>query len=213
MTKRVEKKFDLLKLIEKGRKLQRKSKKTKRKYSVLIGIALVCGGALILYMYPKHYEPVVVSKPTLEKIIKVSDLNTYEAVYNGIAVVTDEGKPERVRYYVSYDAKVNAGIDIKQIQIDLDEGTKTITVHLPKVKITDVNVVLSSLDYLFVQDKYNTKNVSAEAYRCCIEDVKRESADENALFEVAEQNARNFIEALLRPLIESVGNQYQLEIV
>lgn len=213
MTKRAEKKFDFLKLEEKGGKLQKRLKKVKRKYSALIGLALVCVGALILYVYPRHYEPVVVSKPTLEKIINLSDLNTYEAAYNGIASVTDEEKPERVRYYVSYDAKVNAGIDIKQIHIDLDESTKTITVRLPKVKITDVNVVLSSLDYLFVQDKYNTENVSAEAYRCCIEDVKRESASENALFEVAEQNARNFIEALLRPLIESVGNQYQLEIV
>ena len=46
-------------------------------------------------------EAEIISTSTLEKIINVSELSTFEAVYNGIAVVNNEENPENVDYYVS----------------------------------------------------------------------------------------------------------------
>lgn len=101
----------------------------------------------------------------MEDIINVSDLSTFEAVYNGIAKVTDEDNPEKVNYYVSYDAKVKAGIDFEKVDITVNTDEKIITVMLPEIKITDVNVDITSLDYIFENEKANTETVSEEAYK------------------------------------------------
>lgn len=163
-------------------------------------------------MSSKKSEPEIISKSTLEDIINVSDLSTFEAVYNGIAKVTDEDNPEKVNYYVSYDAKVKAGIDFEKVDITVNTDEKIITVMLPEIKITDVNVDITSLDYIFENEKANTETVSEEAYKKCIEDVTSESNSEDAIYELAEQNARNIVEALISPFVEQLDSEYRLEI-
>ncbi len=73
----------------------------------------------------------IITKSNLEKIINVSDLSTLEAVYNGIAKVTNNEEPDEVNYYVSYDAKIKAGIDFQQVDINLDNEKKVIKVKIP----------------------------------------------------------------------------------
>lgn len=186
------------------------------KVKYIIGIAtvlvVVIIVALAVSITSNKSEPEIISKSTLEKIINVSDLSTFEAVYNGIAKVTDADNPEKINYYVSYDAKVKAGIDFEKVDISVDPDAKIITVTLPEVKITDVNVDITSLDYIFENKKANTETVSEEAYKKCIEDVTNESNSEDAIYELAEQNARNIAEALLSPFVEQLDSEYQLEI-
>ena len=176
---------------------------------VLVVVIIV---SLAVLITPNKSEPEIISKSTLEKIINVSDLSTFEAVYNGIAKVTDADNPEKINYYVSYDAKVKAGIDFEKVDISVDPDTKIITVTLPEVKITDVNVDITSLDYIFENNKANTETVSEEAYKKCIEDATIESNSEDAIYELAEQNARNIAEALISPFVEQLDSEYQLEI-
>ena len=121
-------------------------------------LAVVIIVLLAVSMSSKKSEPEIISKSTLEDIINVSDLSTFEAVYNGIAKVTDEDNPEKVNYYVSYDAKVKAGIDFEKVDITVNTDEKIITVMLPEIKITDVNVDITSLDYIFENEKANTEN-------------------------------------------------------
>lgn len=47
------------------------------------------------------------------KMVDVSDMSTFEAIYNGIAEVENEADPTQIDYYVSYEAKVKAGFDLK----------------------------------------------------------------------------------------------------
>ena len=180
-----------------------KKKLSGPKVKYIIGIAIMLAVVIIVLlavsMSSKKSEPEIISKSTLEDIINVSDLSTFEAVYNGIAKVTDEDNPEKVNYYVSYDITVNT-----------DE--KIITVMLPEIKITDVNVDITSLDYIFENEKANTETVSEEAYKKCIEDVTSESNSEDAIYELAEQNARNIVEALISPFVEQLDSEYRLEI-
>ena len=154
----------------------------------------------------------LLSKSTLEKIISASDLSTFEAVYNGIAKVMDSDNPEKVNYYVSYDAKVKAGIDFAQVQIEVDHRKKVISVQIPEVKITDISVVIESLDYIFMNNRANTSTVSEEAYKQCIADVTEEVKHEKAIYELAGQNAKNIVEALVRPFVNSLDSDYVLEI-
>lgn len=193
-----------------------KKKLSGPKVKYIIGIAIMLAVVIIVLlavsMSSKKSEPEIISKSTLEDIINVSDLSTFEAVYNGIAKVTDEDNPEKVNYYVSYDAKVKAGVDFEKVDITVNTDEKIITVMLPEIKITDVNVDITSLDYIFENEKANTETVSEEAYKKCIEDVTSESNSEDAIYELAEQNARNIVEALISPFVEQLDSEYRLEI-
>lgn len=180
---------------------------------IITGILVVIAIALLtITIASKKSDPEIISKSTLEKIINVSDLSTYEAVYNGIAKVTDEEKSEKVNYYVSYEAKVKAGIDFEKVDIAVDNENKMITVKLPEIKITDVTVDITSLDYIFENKRANTSTVSEEAYKKCIEDVTNESNTEQAIYQLAEQNAQNIVKALITPFIEQLDDEYQLQI-
>ena len=179
--------------------------------AVVIVIVIVCA-SLVAKNFFKKSEPEIINKNTLEKIINVNDLSTFEAVYNGIAKVANEKNPEKIDYYVSYNAKVKAGIDFEKVEITVDNEKKVIAVKLPEIKITDVIVDITSLDYIFENNKANTSTVSEQAYKKCIEDVKNESSNENAIYELAEQNAHNIIEALISPFVGQLDAEYQLQI-
>lgn len=173
---------------------------------VILGIVLAGSAA------SGKQEPDIISRSTLEKIIHVSDLSTFQAVYNGIAEVRNEKKPEKVDYYVSYEAKVKAGIDFEKVAIMVAHEEKLITVTLPEIEIKDVNVDITTLDYIFENEKANTSTVVEEAYKKCIEDVTNESGNTEAIYDLAEQNARNIVEALIRPFMEQLDEAYQLQI-
>ena len=198
--------------MEENQKKRLSGPKLKYMIGIVMMLAVVIIVSLVVLRASKKSKPEIISKSTLEDIINVSDLSTFEAVYNGIAKVTDEDKPEKVNYYVSYDAKVKAGIDFEKVDITVNTDEKIITVMLPEIKITDVNVDITSLDYIFENEKANTETVSEEAYKKCIEDVTNESNSEDAIYELAEQNARNIVEALVSPFVEQLDSEYQLEI-
>ena len=163
-------------------------------------------------MFSRESKPEIISKSTLEKVINVSDLSTFEAIYNGIATVANEEKPENIDYYVSYEAKVKAGIDFEKVNLEVNEAEKMITVTLPEVKITDVNVDIASLDYIFMNKRANTETVSAQAYKKCIDDVTKESNSTTEIYELAKQNACNIVEALIKPFVEQLDDKYELKI-
>ena len=183
----------------------------------IIGVLFIIV-AIIVFLFVKEKIvkrdsiPEIISKSTLEKVINVSDLSTFEAIYNGVASVANEEKPENIDYYVSYEAKVKAGIDFEQVNLEVNADEKRITVTLPEVKITDVNVDIASLDYIFMNKRANTETVSAQAYKKCIEDVTNESNSTTAIYELAKQNARNIVEALIKPFVEQLDSKYELKI-
>jgi len=192
-----------------------RTKRIKFKHiAVLFVIILVIITALMIKIkiFNKKSEPTIISKATLEKVINVSDLSTFEAIYNGVAAVENEEKPENIDYYVSYEAKVKAGIDFALVEVEVNETDKVITVTLPEVKITDVDVDIASLDYIFMNNKANTETVSAQAYKKCIKDVTKESNSTDEIYESARQNARNIVEALISPFVEQLDSEYKLEI-
>ncbi len=157
-------------------------------------------------------EPPTISIPTLEKILYVSDLSTYEAIYNGVAKVVNPNDPQKIDYYVSYDATVKAGIDFEEIDISVDDAEKIISLTLPDIKITEITVDIESMDYIFLNDEANTETISEEAYEHCIADVTHESNRESTICELAEQNAQNIVEALIRPFVSSLDSEYKLKI-
>ena len=179
---------------------------------ILVGIigllALVAVVAFFQIGGGKEREAEITVVSTLERIINVSDLSTFTAVYNGIAEVKDEKNPDKVDHYVSYEARVEAGIDFSNVNISLKDGV--ITVDIPDVKINDIIVDISSLDFLFFDNSANKLTVSEQAFKACEEDARSESESQEAILELAQQNAENVVKALVKPIIDQLGEGYDL---
>lgn len=180
-------------------------------FAVLI-VVILAAVAIVVTRKAKKEEPEIISLTALEKMVDVSDMSTFEAIYNGIAEVENEADPTQIDYYVSYEAKVKAGLDFENLNMQVDHDRKVITVKIPEIKITDVNVDIGSLDYIFENKKANTETVSEQAYKECIEDVTKECAEEKAIYELAKQNAKNTMEAIIQPFMEQLDEEYQLQI-
>lgn len=188
----------------------------KRKWLIIAVIVLVFAAAAFIVFRvvgSGRSEPEIINHSTLEKIINVSELSTFTAVYNGITEVMNEKKLEELDYYVSYEARVNAGIDFEKIVISVDNEHKTITVDIPEVYITDITVDIASLDFIFLNSKANTSTVTQEAFKACEADVRRESEQQPAIYGLAKQNAVNVLTALINPIIEQLDAEYILAIV
>lgn len=177
----------------------------------VIAILLIVAAAVMLRIPGKNEsKPEIVTTTYLQKIIDISELSTFQAVYNGIAKVMNEKKPEKVDFYVAYEAKVNAGIDFKAVEIKIDSNSKIVSVKVPRAEISDVNVDFASMDYMFVNEKANTSTISEVAYKACIADVESESSEETAICEMAQINAINTVKALLSPFVNQLGTEYKL---
>lgn len=177
---------------------------------VLAIVVLVVAFIVVPTSQNDNKQAEIVTVSTLQEIINVSELSTFTAVYNGIAQVMNADDPELVDYYVSYEAKVNAGIDFEDIDIDVDEDAFTVHITVPPVTLTDVNVDISSLDSIFYNEKANTSTVTEEAFKACEADVEKESQEQAAIYELAEQNAKNVLTALVRPIIDQSETEYSL---
>ena len=180
--------------------------------AVVILVAIAAVAVLLQTSGREEPQPQVFNKSTLERIINVSELSTFTAVYNGIARVANEKKPEKIDYYVSYEATVNAGIDFQKIEISMDEEQKTITLKVPEAHITNQSVEMSSLDFIFLNQKADKSGVTEAAYKACEEDVRQESEQQTAICELAKQNAENVLKALTKPIVDQLGDGYQLVI-
>lgn len=191
------------------------------------GIILISCIALVAFLtifitkdkfFNQDQQPEIITESQLYKIVNVSELSTYQCVYNDICNVKDSTDKNETLYHVSYEAKVNAGIDFSNIKIKLENRSaneKTIKITIPQVGITDVNVDITSLDYMWEESDAETETVSEEAYRKCIEDVTKKANSEKQIYDLAQQNAENMIKALVKPFIEEVKSgdtKYNLEI-
>ena len=193
--------------------------KKKLSLPALIGIGVVAAAVIAAVILlssglagQRHSDPEISVSAQLERVINVSELSTYTAVYNGIAEVKNEDNPEETEYYVSYEARVNAGFDMEKISVEADEEEKIIRITIPEITITKIEVDIASLDFIFCNDAANASTVTQEAYRACEEDVRAETERQTAILELARQNAVNVLTALTTPLVDQLDEPYTLEI-
>ena len=78
------------------------------------------------------------------------------------------------------------------------------------MEITEVNVDIASLDFIFYNSKADSSSVTQEAYKACEDDVKTEVQTQTAILDLARQNAVNIIRALTSPIIEQLDANYRL---
>lgn len=199
--------------MEKGKALSFiKGMKKSTKFIVLGIIAVICVIVLIAIIVPnKGGQMTTISEASLEKVIEINELATVDYTYNAIATAYAENN-ETIKYNVAYEGVVNAGIDFKKIDIQLNEEEKVIKITLPPVEIQDIRVDSGTLDYIFIKDKYETETISEEALRICKADLEKRVSEEELLKITAKENAVESIKALFAPWIEVMDADYTVEI-
>lgn len=198
--------------IAKAKKLTKKKVPLWAVGVTLLVIAVACIAVLGFTQREPPGQAQVVTQSLLEDIIDVSNVSTYEAVYNGIVTVMNEKNEDKVDFHVSYEAKVKVGIDFNRIKVELDEELKRIIVTVPTVELQEPEVEISSLDFIFINDKANTATVTERAYKACNADAAEESKEQKAIYDLAQEAAINFVDALIRPFVEQLDSTYDIEI-
>lgn len=158
----------------------------------------------------KKGEFSTISESSLQKVFEINELDTIEYTYN--AVTTAKTKSGKEKYHVSYKGKVFAGIDFNEIKIEHNKSEKKVTIVLPEIEVHKFIVDPSSLDFIFVDDKYHTETVNAEAYSFCLDDLSKRIKKEDMFFESAKKNAVSSVEALLNPWISTLDSEYTVVI-
>lgn len=184
---------------------------------LIVLLVAILGGVFVCKtkLFPARQKPEIISTSDLYKIVGVNKLYTYQCVYNDVCTVKDDS--EKDAYYVSYNATIQAGIDVKEIKIspeELNNGHVIVTIALPEIHLEEPTVDIKTLDYMFMDKSFETGTVTQEAYKACIADVKEKSQSEDTIYEMAAQSAKNSIQALVQPFLDATqdGKTYELKI-
>ena len=175
--------------------------------ATIIVIALIIGASL-----NKTGDLTTVAHASLQRIVEISELSTVNYTYNATtSKPAADGSGEK-EYYVAYEGTVTAGIDFTKISIDVDEKDKKIIILIPEIEIQDIHIDMGTMEYIFVKNKYETETVTQEAYKLCKEDLKRRVEQERLLYDSAKEIAIASVEALFKPWIETVDQEYEIVI-
>lgn len=139
------------------------------------------------------------SATELEKVVSINKLATAEYVYNGIAEIENENGDVTQRIY--YASTVKAGVDLTDIDFDVNNETMTVTPTIPEIEVYDPSIDTSSFDYI----PRNPNLELGEIIGICKADALAEIDSQGEIYRTAEINLRKTVEALTLPLLESKG--------
>lgn len=169
--------------------------------AALVLAVLVVGSLFGPNVMNKIGKENVITSSQLEKAIDISQLSTAEFVYNGIAEKYDDDKPEKVECYIAYHADVKVGIQMEDVEFEIDEENKTVTPILPEISVNIAALDENEIRYIPKNPDIPLKEIIV----LCKEDAVREANDSKKLYQTAEENLKAVIEALVSPILEHAG--------
>ena len=178
------------------------------------GIIVICISIVILFVIliitDQAGQRTISSKSDLVKVLDVSELTSAEYIYNGIAIKTK--KDNQVAYYVNYKGNVKAGINIKHISYEEDKENKKVIVTIPEIEVFDYIVDDTKLDFIFLDESYNTETVHPEAFALSKDDLKNSLNNNKEFYDKARESVISIVKASIEPLINAKDNEYELVI-
>ena len=172
---------------------------------IILGIIFIIAfGYLRFFGVLDSGEEKILVRSTLMDAIDITELSTSQFTYNGIAEVYKNENSTKVTCHVRYSAKIKAGIDMNEVDFEIDNNNKTVKPILPSVQITTNLVEEESLSFIPSEVKVDLK----EVLTACKKDASQEAAKSEELIESAEENLKSIIEALLYPILDA--NNYSI---
>lgn len=175
--------------------------KKKVNLMIIVAIALVAFGFWGSTVMNRPEKAQIITSSQLTKAINISQLSTAEFVYNGVAEKYSADKPEEVECYIAYNANVKVGIRMEDVRFEIDEEQKTVTPILPKITVNIATLDEEAISYIPKNPDITLKEIIA----LCKEDAMNEANNSEKLYQIAEENLRAVIEALLSPILDNAG--------
>lgn len=172
---------------------------------VLIVAAGVIGFKICTIMYDKR-QPQITTTYISGKIDSVSELTTAQMEYKGLVVYSDGNIPFLTQkgFSMIYTAKIRAGVDASQIQINVTDEQVIITV--PDAVIQSVDVDPGSIE--FYDEKYALFNWSDKEDVVDTLSIAKEDAAANADASELVEKANIQTISILRSILEdSIGDK------
>ena len=170
-------------------------------YFFLVLAIAVC----IAIFFPKNPEKpkeTNITSATLTEIVKTSKLTTAKFIQNGIANVHIEGKKDGMVLYYAY---VRPNIDFDDINYEISNEEKKVTVILPKNFSFDVEM-LNEGDHKFYYYPQGTDQWSVKEVRFICETHAKQAAENNTeLIKKANESLQKSIRSLLKPVLDVNG--------
>lgn len=148
--------------------------------------------------------------PTLEL---VGELTTAKLNFSGHKEFKDDGVLffNRSDFLMTYQATLRAGIDIKNVEIRINDVTKTVSVTLPEAEIQEVKILPETIKYYdegFSLFNPNTKEDANKAQKQA-EDAAKIEAVETGILDFANNHAKTLLQKLLQ---DALPEEYTIEI-
>ena len=152
-------------------------------------------------------EPLLLAKETLKELLSsASDLVSLKYYYTNVATLTNykELFGNKVPFTTdeilfTYEGTVCAGIDLSEVQFEIDNDKKRVDIALPAAEVISHELDTSSFEYYNVKNSVFT-SISPEELTVKVDELKAEQEaelqDGDFYTEVAE-NAQTVIEELL----------------
>lgn len=193
--------------------LERKPRLRLRTKLLLTVLALLLVGGLVMAAFlcglsrgGREAEPVITGDLLGEHLRSAQELVTVAYYY------TSMGRFEnQVDFYgwkvpftaksfiVSYDGVIKAGVDLSQVQVEVDEIRQAVTVRLPASRILSHEIPEDSIEVFDESDNLFNR-ITIEDYTGFTLDQKKameQRAEDNGLLTSADEKARAAVESLL----------------
>ena len=183
---------------------------------ILVVIVVLIPGVLVPMLEPAP-KTRNVTESSLEKAVDINELSTLDYTYSGIAEkinsfaigdihtpVGDLTSPEWVDFRVKYSANIRVEFDMSDIDFEIDNESRVITVLLPEIVLGTPHIDEKSFGFLPEGKSADL----ADVIRLCRNDAKAEISQDTQIEERAYENLESTVTALTLPLI---GDEYSLE--
>ena len=191
-----------------------KTKNNKGLVLLLIGIIIVLVGVFVI---PNKEGKIKISaKTSLDRLVEKSDLETVNFTYNVIAKKCKDmnncnlksNDIDDFEYVVSCKGTLTAGIDFKDVKIDINKKEKKLIVTLPDATIKEINI--NSTNFL------NGKDVPASelpnARKLCEDTTKEKSDKDGKLLPAAKEQASVVLESFYEQWVKAFDKSYTVEV-
>lgn len=171
------------------------------KGTLILLVVLFAAPVLIWFVSSLFQPPIFISSSQLTKVIAVNKLSAIEYPYEGVAEYTDGIYYERFPVHMHYKAIVTVSFNPADVQWNIDNEKKTITLILPE--FTHSEPVID--DYIEYLEDWSMGIDPKKAFNYCKQDAIKEIADKVDLNNMAVENAHAMIEGLTYNLVKSGG--------
>ena len=105
----------------------------------ILSIVIVLFAVVIKYSLNEDNKKILTTSALME-VVDVADLSTAKFTYNGIADVYKDSEKKKLKYHVLYYSEVKVGVNMKDINFEIDETQKKVIAKLPEVQIQNIDV-------------------------------------------------------------------------